>query len=246
MIISGAAQSKLYSIACLLMCISILSCSSDSTGSSDMAQSEIEYLYASQCDLSETNRPEACAPDAPYLIGKYKVGDVYLHIPRSYLRQPAQDVRDIYRVSHSVCWPGLDLPVPGRERCARFTERIIFYMTPAPLPWNVPRITKRERLAEKTEHYYTGPFQIEGTGIDEYRHRNENGVAPIFSFQAEDDVRIAQCSQSTWGRCIVATNVLPGLSIRYEFGVNLIRDWPKIDAVVRSLVASFIVQADSD
>ncbi len=227
----------------VLICISLQSCSTESTDSSNASPANVEYLYASQCELSEPNRPEACAPDAAYLIDRLKVGDKILRIPRLYLRKTEQDVREVDSASYQACWPGLELELSG---CARFAERILFYMTRGSSPDAVPYKTKAELLAESTEENYTGPFRIEGTVIDEYRHRNENGVAPIFSFQAEDDVRIAKCSHAQYGRCIVTIWGLYGLSIRYEFGVNLIDDWAEIDAAVRSLVSTFVTEDTGD
>ena len=238
------ARAKLYSIVCLLLFVSLQSCSDDSTGSSVADQPKNEYLSASQCDVSDTNRPEVCAPNAPYLIGKYKVGHVYLHIPSQYLQQPVGVVRDLSGASHTVCWPSLKKDLTG---CAPSTGRIKIYMRPGSPPGSVPdrHMTREELLAEATENL-TGPFQIEGTQIDEYRRRN--GYNPVFSFQAEDEVRNAKCGGygREYGRCIVSIWDYKGLSIRYEFGVNFIGDWQKIDAEVRSQVASFVVDEDSN
>ena len=225
------------------------SCSRDSTSSSDNDQPKAEYLYALQCDLTKVDRPEGCAPNAPYIIGRFKVGDIDVHIPRQYLQQPVQDVREADRVSYSFCWPGLEKDLSG---CARYVTRIILYVTqatyvtPPSSSRAVRRRTKEELLAETTANNYTGPHRIDGTRIDEYRHRNQNGVAPIFSFQAEDDVRIAQCANSAYGRCIIRVWDIQGLNIRYEFGINLINDWPEIDAAVIDLVVSFVVESAAD
>lgn len=245
---SDSPNLKLYFVCWTATCLTILSCSGDSPSTSSLDQQGVEYLYAEQCDLSKSDRPEQCASDKPYLIGKYKVGHLYLHIPRRYLQQAADTVDEIYRASHSVCWPSLKLDLTG---CPRWTGRILFYMTPGRRPGveyerRSPRTTRKEEVAKLTEKSYVGPFRIENTKIDEYRRSVGNGAAPVFSFQAEDDVRIARCSNSGWGRCIVYTSDSRGLSIRYEFGVELISEWVEIDETVKSLAASFVVDPDNE
>lgn len=225
----------------IAICILLQSCTSESTDSSSNDPAAEEYLYAHQCELSAADRPGSCAADAPYLVARVTVGGVNLRIPRLYLRKTAQGVMNVGRTSYGFCWPGLSIDLTS---CPQSTGRIIFYMEPGPPSDTAPYRPQTERLAELTRNY-GGPLKIEGTVVDEYRHRNDNGVAPVFSFQSEDGVRIARCQYAEWGRCVVRIREMYGLSIRYEFGINLVGDWPEIDEAVNSLTASFIAAPDS-
>ena len=235
---------------CLILavwCITLTSCSRDPLETEAARHANAEYLYASACKENMVNLPEGCSPDGTHLIGRYRVGDVELRIPRQYLQQPVTEIREHKQVSYSFCWPGLEAFDTG---CGSAFNKILFYVSEAtyvarPLSSNaVHRKAKDELLDERTAIYYTGPYRLEDTQIDEYRHRNENGVAPIFSFVANGDVRIAQCGHSAYGRCIVNIWNIKGLNIRYEFGVELIVDWQGIDAAVIDSAVSFVEETN--
>ena len=108
------------------------------------------------------------------------------------------------------------------------------------------RKSQEKYLAELATNSYSGPHRIEGTRIDEYRVRNTNIGAPIFSFEADDNVRIAECVNAAPIGCKVSVWDIKGLNIRYEFGIDLVREWPEIDAVVIGHVVSFVENAEFD
>jgi hypothetical protein len=237
-------------ILCLMLavlCFALASCSRDPSATEVARYANAEYLYASACDGNTIDMPEGCSSDGSHLVGMYRVGDVELRIPRQILQQPVTETRELERVSYGFCWPGLDAFDTG---CGSVANKILLYVTeaiyvaPPASSIAVRRKTEEELLTERTVIYYTGPYRLQGTQVDEYRHRNQNSVAPIFSFTAKDDVRIAQCDHTAYGRCIVSVRDIKGLNIRYEFGVDLIVYWQGIDSAVIDSVVSFVAETN--
>lgn len=180
-----------------------------------------------------------CVQDDPEHGATHKIGDVYLRIPRDFLQQPVDSIREADQLVFSVCWPGIQDDL-GSCR-GGLTDRIRLHLRQGRAPGIEPFLSSAERLA-KVIADYDGPFRLEGTQIDEYRRRR-NGVPVFFVMSSTASVghySIADCNSRF--SCQIDTGEHHGLNFRYDFGSSLIRDWPQIDTRIKSLVASFIME----
>ncbi len=163
----------------------------------------------------------------------FKVGDVYLYIPRDKWHPPFEGIRESRGLGHVACWSVADRTL---GECKGALNQVKINMRPGRTSDGAPIPMTEVLAASITNH--TGPFSVEGTVINEYRTRH--GAANVFTFQAADDLRISRCQIKAW--CTVRAGEQHGLDIRYDFKVDLISDWPAIDVEVISLVASLIVE----
>ena len=104
------------SAALSVFCIMSVSCFADTAESAAVDDAVPEYGFASECDVTEVDRPEGCAPHAPDVVGRYKVGEIELHIPRQYLWRPVTSVREVDRIGYVFCWPGLEIDIFGMRQ----------------------------------------------------------------------------------------------------------------------------------
>ena len=204
-----------------------------------MVKYRVLIIALTACGESGDAPPEATPQVTDVLAGgllespaNFKVGDVYLYLPRDRFHPPFEGIRESRGVGHVACWSVSERVLAP---CTGSLNQVKIHMRPGRTT-DTPPIPMTERLASSTRTH-SSSFQIEGTDITVYQLRN--GIQDVHTFQAEDDLRIARCQTKAW--CTVRAGEHHGVQIRYDFKVDLIRDWPAIDVEVRSLVASFVV-----